>query len=383
MADASDACIGWDIGGANLKAVRIGGEGEIRIAERAFEIWRAPAALPAALAELGHELGGAPQHAVTMTAELADCFATKRDGVRAVLRAMASAFPDAELHVFTTEGTFLSPAEAGREPLAVAGANWRASASWLAGEPDLPAGILLDVGSTTTDVVPFAGGRMLAKGRTDPERLLESELVYTGVLRTPLCAILRTAPFRGRECPVAAEHFAIAADAHLWLGHLEESDYRCPTPDSGPATRQGAAARLARTVCADLEMLAEEDVTAIARRASEAQVERIAGALGRVAKRLTAELGAAALSGSVSGSVPGPVLTAGSGAWLGEVAARQCGLVVEPLAARLGEAARVLPAYAVARLLIEGTFNSGRRRREALLSAGCGRSDRKGVRSRR
>jgi hypothetical protein len=142
---------------------------------------------------------------------------------------------------------------------------------------------------------------------------------------------------------VAAEHFAIAADAHLWLGSLDAAEYTCPTPDGGPTTREGAAARLARVVCGDLEMLAEEDVTAIARRAADGQVEAVAAALGRVAARLEPEL-------PPDDGARVHVFLAGSGAWLGEAAARRRGLPVEALGVRLGRIARVLPAYAVASL---------------------------------
>jgi hypothetical protein len=359
-----NACIGWDIGGVNLKGVALASDGRVRkMLERPFEIWREPGALTQRLAELDAVLEGAPLHAVTMTAELADCFPTKREGVAAVLDAVLHALPASRVIVFGTRG-FLSPEQAQGEHMQVAGSNWCAAAAWLASEMR-GGGILVDVGSTTTDVVPFGGGRVLARGWTDPERLLEGELVYTGALRTPLCSLLRTAPLSGRECPVAAEHFAIVADAHLWLGRLAPADYACPTPDGGEVTREGAASRLARMVCADREMLSDEEVTAIAERVADLQVEIIATALERAAARLLQD--PAGPRSSRPGSVDAPprpertgteeglaeaarAFTAGSGSWLGEEAARRTGLPVEPLSARIGDAARVLPAYAVARL---------------------------------
>jgi hypothetical protein len=71
--------LGWDVGGANLKAARIGEEGQSgpKVLERPLALWREPQRLPAALAEAADQLGGARTMAVTMTAELADCFATK------------------------------------------------------------------------------------------------------------------------------------------------------------------------------------------------------------------------------------------------------------------------------------------------------------------
>ncbi len=339
-----NACIGWDVGGANLKAVALSADRGARPLERPYEIWRAPAALARRLAEMGAELGGAPLHAVTMTAELSDCFASKREGVAAVVDAVVRAFPGSRVRVFGVKG-FVPPERAKLEPLDVAGANWHASATWLAGE--LPAGgILLDVGSTTADVIPFGAGRVLARGLTDIVRLLDGELVYTGALRTPLDALLETAPLGGRECPVAAEHFAIVADAHHWLGAIEPADYTCPTPDGRARTREAAAARIARVVCADRETLTDDDITAIARRAAEVQIDRMARALDRVAARLAPE----PETGVPPVASRPRVFAAGSGDWLAEAAARRAGLPVEPLADRLGPVASLLPAWAVAQL---------------------------------
>ncbi len=152
----------------------------------------------------------------------------------------------------------------------------------------LPDALLVDVGSTTTDVIPVTGGRVAALGRTDPERLLAGELVYTGALRTNVAAIVRRVPLRGGECPVASELFAQSGDAHVLLGSLAPEDYTCPTPDGRPPTPEFAGERLARVVCADGEMLGAGEIRAIAAAVAEAQVEEIAAALGRVSRRLAA-----------------------------------------------------------------------------------------------
>ena len=224
--------------------------------------------------------------AVTMTAELADCFATKREGVAFVLDAFRTAFPDVRPWVYGVDGRFRSAEAARRRPHRVAAANWMASATLVA--RTFPDALFLDVGSTTTDVIPIVAGRVAARGRTDPARLRTGELVYTGALRTPVCAIVRSVPLRGRRCRVAAEHFAIAADVHLWLGRIEEGDYTCETPDGRGRSRAEAGARLARMVCADLEMLGPGDITAIAEHVARAQVRQIAAGLRQVMRRLGA-----------------------------------------------------------------------------------------------
>jgi len=331
------AILGWDIGGANVKVARVGGR-PLRVGtviERPFALWREPRRLSELLARLGGEAGTATTMAVTLTAELADCFASKREGVGFVLDSLAAAFPRARLRVYGVDGRFRGVAAARAHPLRVAASNWRATAELVArAEPNC---LLLDVGSTTADIVPILGGRVVARGFTDPARLAVGELVFTGALRTPVCAITRVLPYRGQRCRVAAEWFAIAADAHRWLGSLGESEYTCDTADGRGRSRREAGARLSRMIAADLEMLDEADVTAIARAVAAAQVRQIASGIRQVLGRLGAR-------------PPRVAVLAGQGAFLARAAAERAGLVVRPIHLG-GPAARAAPAAAVALIL--------------------------------
>lgn len=331
--------LGWDVGGANLKVARIDGNSEaaVKVISRPFPLWREPHHLSAVLAEVAEQIGLTQTMAVTMTAELADCFATKREGVRFVLDAFRTAFPEAELAVFGVDGHFRSVDVARQEPLRVAAANWMASAMFVA--RPFPDALLIDVGSTTTDVIPIVNGRVVARGRTDPTRLRAGELVYTGVLRTPVCAIVRSVPLRGRRCRVAAELFAVAADVHLWLGQIEEADYTCETPDGRGRTRAEAGARLARMVCADLDMLTADDITAIAQHVAQKQVRQIASGIRQVKKRLGLDC-------------PDAAVLIGQGAFLARAAAEEIGLATRDLSDVMGtDAALATPAAAVAHRL--------------------------------
>src|SRR3989442_945412 len=278
------AVLGWDVGGVNTKVARVV-RGTVAAARaQPYEIQRDPTALGSLLARLAAEQRAAgAAHAVTMTAELSQFFRTKREGVRFVLDAVTAAFPEADVRVYAADGRFLSVAAARIEPLAVAAANWAATAQLVA--RSFPEAILIDTGTTTTDIIPIAGGRVAARGRTDHERLREGELVYTGALRTPAEAIAHTVALHGAPVGVSAEGFALAGDVHLWLGSLAPEDYTVPTPDGRPATREFAGERLARVICADRELLDEAAIDAIARSLADAQVARGSAAVERVAPR--------------------------------------------------------------------------------------------------
>jgi probable H4MPT-linked C1 transfer pathway protein len=338
--------IGWDVGGANLKVARVDSDrSSIRVVERPFAIWREPQRLPEWLANLADLLGRTDTMAVTMTAELADCFATKREGVSFVLESFRTAFPDIEPSIYGVDGRFRSVEAAREQPFDVAAANWMATAALVARHH--ASALVLDVGSTTTDIIPIVDGRVAVCGRTDPARLQSGELVYTGALRTPICSIVRSVPLGGRRCRVAAEHFAIAADAHLWLGSIDEHDYTCETADGRGRSRFEAGARLARVVCGDAELLNTDDVSAIARRVAEAQVGQIAGGVRQVLKRLGA-------------TAPKVAILAGQGTFLARAAVRRFGLEIRDLGQDIGsDAARIGPAAAVAWLLADELDRTG------------------------
>jgi hypothetical protein len=251
-----------------------------------------------------------------------------------VLDAVCSAFGPNRISVFGVDGRFLPPDEARRVPIVVAAANWVATALFVAAiHHDT---ILIDTGTTTTDIIPIRDGKEVALGRTDPARLASGELVYTGALRSPVEAIAAYVPFHGGFAGVSAEGFALAGDVHLWRGDLAPSDYTVATPDGRPATRAFAGERLARVVCADREMLDDAGVSLIADALAEAQVARVADALWHVALRHP--------------TLRTAVVT-GVGAFIGAAAARRVGLEVVPLADTLGQdAARGAPATAVALL---------------------------------
>jgi hypothetical protein len=247
--------------------------------------------------------------ALTTTAELVDAFASKREGVLHVLEATRRALPGRPLRVITTGGQLIGLDEARAAPLECAAANWMATALLIA--RSVADAILVDCGGTTTDVIPIVAGEVVARGRTDVERLLSGELVYTGALRTNVAVILSHVPIGGRPCPVSSELFAISADAHLLRGSLTPELCSCTFPDGRGPSLAEAGARLARVVCADPDQLADGDVEAIAAAVEEAQVASIAAALARVAEPLSAGIG---------------VIAVGAGAFLARAAASRCGL---------------------------------------------------------
>jgi (4-(4-[2-(gamma-L-glutamylamino)ethyl]phenoxymethyl)furan-2-yl)methanamine synthase len=310
MMPRMDPVIGLDVGGANTKAAVVDDDGHVRIVSEPFEVWREPAALAETIGSVVGQLElDRAAVALTTTAELVDVFTSKREGVLCVLDAAERALPGRALRVMTTSGALVDLTGARTAPLDCAAANWVATAMLIA--RSLPDAILLDCGGTTTDLIPIVAGSVAARGRTDVERLLEGELVYTGALRTNIAAVLSHVPIGGEPCPVSSELFAITADAHLLRGNLTPEQCTCTFPDNRGTSAREVHSRLARVVCADPEQLADGDLDAIAAAVEEAQVASIAAALGRVAGRVPAGTG---------------VVAVGLGEFLARAAAERCGV---------------------------------------------------------
>jgi probable H4MPT-linked C1 transfer pathway protein len=259
--------LGLDIGGANLKAATV----DKRAASVPFALWKQPDRLPAALAELVQQFPDATELAVTMTGELCDCYETKRQGVSAILDAVEFACRGLPLRVWSTDGDFLSVEESRANHLKVAAANWHALATYAGRLVPAKRSLLIDTGSTTTDVIPIEDGLPINRGRTDVERLEKKELVYTGVRRTPICAVLGDL--------VAAEYFATTEDAYLLLGRLQEEPHSRDTADGKPATQEFAHARMSRMLCGDPSLISHEETHQLAECVFLAQIGIIEGAI--------------------------------------------------------------------------------------------------------
>lgn len=351
---ARDAVLGWDVGGAHLKAVLVDGDGMARLAlELPCPLWQGVSRLDGAIeAALSRIPGVAHAHAVTMTGELADCFTDRRAGISAIVDTLSARVPRAQLHVFAGHKGFVAVPEVPATTTEIASANWIATAMYLA--TVTVEALLVDVGSTTTDLVPIAGGAVRAFGCDDFTRLAADELVYTGITRTPLMSLAERVPFEGSEVGLMAEHFATTADAYRLTGELAERADLHPSADGGPKTLEGSARRVARMIGRDAASAPLDAWIELARRFADRQLDRLV---------------AAALRVTANGALPAhaAVVGAGVGAFLARKLAvrldRPCAdfaAFVPRVGADADDLMACAPAFAVARLLHASLSGAGR-----------------------
>jgi probable H4MPT-linked C1 transfer pathway protein len=282
--------LGLDIGGANTKATYIktvdGTVKEQRTALEYFPIWKERKQLPKVLEKLKQKVADSTVLdgvGVTITAELSDAYMTKKEGIDHVLDCVTEVFVDVPTFVLDVEAKLLTVKDAQMDPLKVASANWAAT-GWMISQL-IKNCIVIDVGSTTTSIIPVINGKAAATGKTDLEKLQNGELVYSGSLRTNVATIVDAIPVNGKITRVSSELFAQSGDVHLLLNNIRQKDYTAETCDGRGKTRKEAAARLARVVCADTEMLTEQEIIAMAKYVYDEQVKQIVSGLKQVHER--------------------------------------------------------------------------------------------------
>lgn len=247
--------LGWDIGGAHVKAALLSPDGAlVGVYQQPCPLWQGLERLQTAIREIlqaPEVIGYQPvHHGVTMTGELVDLFASRDQGVRQIISTFAEMLPGHELNVFAGRQGFIKVDKITPNHYAeVASANWWASS--LLAAKHFGSGLFIDIGSTTTDIITFKESEIKAEGFSDYQRLITGELVYTGIIRTPVMAVAQTVVDQNQPVPLMAEYFATMADVYRLTGELNEKHDQCQTADGAEKTIRASAQRLARMIGCD------------------------------------------------------------------------------------------------------------------------------------
>lgn len=303
-----DLVIGWDIGGAHVKAVRVEQGIVTDIVQLQCPLWQGLEQLDAAVAQGTARWSDHADaaHAVTMTGEMADLFEHREAGVIELARRLVRHLGE-RAAFYAGEAGWCAHEAVAAHWSSIASANWKATAQVVARR--LRNAVLVDIGSTTTDLIPVLAGEIVARGGDDADRLHTGELVYQGVVRTPLCALAHRIDFRGEAFNVMNELFATTADVYRLTDELDPLHDQYPPADGRGKDLSATRRRLARMIGHDARDASDADWTALARSWRALQ-------LGRLDANLTRVL--AAHDGARGRPV---IVTAGCGAFLGDALA--------------------------------------------------------------
>ncbi|HEY9098354.1 MAG TPA: hydantoinase/oxoprolinase family protein [Thiobacillus sp.] len=309
----NEAIIGWDIGGAHLKAARIERDGRISgVSLAACPLWRGLDQLNLAIDQIEADIkkeGGRPlRHAITMTGEMVDLFEARQAGVHALTALLVQRFGNDRVHFYAGKLGWLHAEQACRQTQYIASANWHATAHLISTR--ISDALLIDIGSTTTDLIPIQNNQIATTSNNDHDRLSAGELVYTGVARTPVMAMANEAPVAGHFTPLMSELFATSSDVYRILGLLPEEADLHSSADGSAKTPIASRMRLARMVGRDAAELPDNAWDELAAWFADAQVSLIGRAMRQVLSR-----------GNLTSKAP--LIIAGIGGFLGSrIAAR-------------------------------------------------------------
>jgi (4-(4-[2-(gamma-L-glutamylamino)ethyl]phenoxymethyl)furan-2-yl)methanamine synthase len=274
-----EVVIGWDIGGAHLKAVSLASSGDIiRCIQLPCPLWQGLHHLESAVEQITAG-SSATHHAITMTGELVDLFAHRREGVIAIANAMARKLENKHMNFFAGEHGFVSAQACKNNIENIASMNWYATGLFAATKT--AQALVIDIGSTTTDMMIVRDGKVDTQGKNDFSRMAFDELVYTGLVRTPLMALTQKVFFQATEVGVMAEYFATTADVYRVLGELPEEADQQPAADNGDKTPQASTRRLARMIGCDVESAAQAEWENLAQQFADKQLQQLQTACER------------------------------------------------------------------------------------------------------
>lgn len=330
---------GWDIGGAHLKVSRCDHHGKlVNSIELTCPLWQGIDGLADSLHEALSQLGNhKDRHFITLTGESADCFGNRQEGVTDILNAVAEQLPAVNCQIFSQSQTWLDLTDAKKHWQQVASMNWLATASWLANH--YSDALLIDIGSTTTDIIAIADGQSQLQAFTDQGRLQSGELVYSGVIRTPLMALAQQIPFAGELQKVANEVFATTADIWRLLDKLPEN-ISDRSADGLSWQKTNCRQRLARMVGSDAENYSNSNWQQLAKWYGQQQIQQIYASCQQV------------INSQISLKTQAPVIGAGIGRFLAaEIAALSARPYLDMADLKVGESAAIAaPASALALL---------------------------------
>ena len=229
--------IGWDIGGAHIKVAEIDFKKKKTKTEQIYSpIWKNINNLKKSIKLIKKKFKKSDYHAITMTAELSDIFLNRMHGSKYIVKLSSKILEEKKIF-FYSKKNFIKKKVALKNASSLNSLNWHATANFISNF--FPNCILVDIGSTTTDIIPIKNKKIIAKGNNDNQRLKANELIYLGVLRSPIHAV-------EKKKNLIYENFANLSDVYRVLNKIPKKLDLLPTQDNKSKNKHDSARRIAR-----------------------------------------------------------------------------------------------------------------------------------------
>lgn len=270
---------GLDVGGAHLKVALVADGQPVAVEKFLCPLWQGLDRLDAALDAARPLTARAGRFAVTMTGELSDLFSSRTEGVEILVRRLDRAL-GSETRFWMGPRGFGSADEAVARHRDTGSTNFLATAAVVATRR--PDALVVDLGSTTTDIIPVAAAMPIPRGLTDAERQATGELVYTGLTRTAVMGVTARVPINGGWLSLAREYLATMADVRRILGdNLDAIDLHATADGKGKSVDESRI-RFARMLGRDAADISQDALASAAAFVREAQRRSIVDGIMQV-----------------------------------------------------------------------------------------------------
>ena len=178
--------LGIDIGGAHIKIVGLDQSQNICLVKyRKCYLWKNPKKLKQEIAFI-NSLSNNKNIicGVTMTAELCDIFPDRLTGAKIILNECKKI--KFKTFLYSKSDKVFEKLQSNNLSNLIS-MNWHSIGKYLTNF--VKNALIIDFGSTTTDFICIKNGKIMNKAFNDFKRLSSGEILYTGLIRTPLFAI--------------------------------------------------------------------------------------------------------------------------------------------------------------------------------------------------
>ena len=233
--------IAWDIGGAHLKRCIMDWR-KHSCSIFLCELWKNNC-LQEIINKTNKTYGKKREvlNIVTMSGEMSDIYNSRLDGVNKILKVFKS-YSNTKIYTKRKGLIFLKERNIKSD---IASSNWHVTAEYL--KKYINNGMIIDLGSTTTDFILIKNKNIINKRFDDFSGLKNQELVYSGVLRTPIFWITKSVKIRGQLLSIIPENFSTFADILVILNVIPKSYYYSSTADGKDKTKIDSLKRLSRS----------------------------------------------------------------------------------------------------------------------------------------
>ncbi len=268
--------IGIDIGGAHLKLTGLCRNKKIIFSNQIkCPVWKGINVLENQLKSF-KKINQDSIAGITMTAELCDNFENREQGAKKIKKLLKKL----NFKKFFLTNKKKKRFQRNPQNSKIISMNWLSTADFVAQK--ISNCLIIDFGSTTTDLILIKNKKCLNKHFDDFSRLNNYELIYTGLTRTPIMSINNYVKINEKKINIIPELFSNTSDLYRVLKKLPKEVDQYETLDGRSKSIINSYKRLSRNLGFDYQFKDKRTLDKVCRHLSKIQLQSILNAVKKL-----------------------------------------------------------------------------------------------------